>query len=471
MPVEELKATLLSGQHILYTRLIEAQIKSRQPHEAAQTILESKGGAWIDLAAPPRVHAPDPTWLQAREALTKWQEEQRFASESAYAAYCQKQVQEAEVALIQASRYAAHMREPMPLPTIDAVQDSLPDESVLIEYLAGTKHVFACLITLQMPPRWIKVGKAEEIRTLLSRTTLMLKTLQHSSSAEERMQAAQAQQPVLMTYLARLYAILVAPLEPYLPAGGSLLVSPDDVLFAVPWAALVTPDGYLGERYTLMLVPSGALLAGSHQPTHTADTPTSEPLALGCAGDPPLHYVRDELTAIQQHIPTMRCMYPASRQQMHWESAPICLHIAAHGHMHRHTPLLSWLELADGKLLLLDVLTLRLYGTYLVTLSACDTATLPEQGGILLAMAGAFLSVGAQAVLASLWNVDDQATHYLMAAVYAALQQGAPLSHAVAQAQRSVRSHGYEHPYYWASFQTLARTAQPHVILSRERPD
>jgi CHAT domain-containing protein len=465
MPVEELKANLLSGQHVVYARLIEAQIKGRQPLEATQTILESKGGAWIDLATPPRTGDPDPAWLQARETLTKWQEEQRFASEPDYAAYCQQQVQEAETVLVAATRHTARLREPQPLPSVTDVQGHMPHDSILIEYLVGTRHIFACVIASDTRPHWVKLGKVDEITSLSGRTALLLKTLQNSTNSEQRLQTALAQQQALDTQLARLYDLLLAPLESYLPAAGTLILSPDDILFAVPWAALVTPDGYLGERYALTLVPSGAVLGISRQPL---DSPTAAPVAFGWAGNPPLHYIQDELTAIQQTMPTLRCVYPASRHQIRWDTAPTWLHIAAHGHIHRQTPLLSWIELADGRLLLVDVLTLNLHGTHLVTLSACDTATLPEQGGILLALAGAFLSVGAQSVLASLWKVDDQATLLLMATFYAALQQAIPLAQALAQAQQEVRRRGYEHPYYWASFQLLTRCAAPSVPISND---
>lgn len=128
-----------------------------------------------------------------------------------------------------------------------------------------------------------------------------------------------------------------------------------------------------------------------------------------------------------------------------------------HGHINPQSPLLSQLIFADGALLLADVLNLHVYGTALVTLSACDTATTPERGGVALALAGAFLTAGAQAVVASLWPVDDTATALMMEHLYAGLSAGQPISQALAHAQAHLRTAGYSHPYYWASFQALVR--------------
>ncbi|MEM7538242.1 MAG: hypothetical protein AAF639_39105, partial [Chloroflexota bacterium] len=46
MPVEELKANLLTGQMDIYVQLIETQLKNNRSHRASQTLLEAKGGIW-----------------------------------------------------------------------------------------------------------------------------------------------------------------------------------------------------------------------------------------------------------------------------------------------------------------------------------------------------------------------------------------------------------------------------------------
>jgi CHAT domain-containing protein len=231
------------------------------------------------------------------------------------------------------------------------------------------------------------------------------------------------------------------------------VVGADGPLYELPWAALPVAGQSLSERYEVRVLPSAAVLALPE----AAAPPARPPLALGYAGEPPLLAVEAELARIRAVVPEMRVSYPAGRSDLVWGTAPRWLHIAAHGHLNRRAPLLSRLALADGDFLWAEALHLPLWGTELVTLSACETGVLPERGGVALALAGAFLCAGARAVLASLWAVDDEAAQVLMAALYAALQAGAALPAALRQAQAETRAAGYAHPYYWAAFQPLAR--------------
>ena len=243
----------------------------------------------------------------------------------------------------------------------------------------------------------------------------------------------------------------------YLPTSGALIIAPDGYLFETPWTALHDGVVYLSQRYTLSLTPSTALFAIPS--TSPAVTSAHRSLrALGFIGDPPLRFVAAELAAIQHAFPEGLIANPATAADLTWDAAPAFLHIAAHGRIRRDAPLLSALELANGPLLLTEVLNFNLRGTQLVTLSACETGTTPEQGGVLLALVGAFLCAGAETVLASLWPVDDEATQILMANLYQQLRSGLRPTQALQQAQHAVRSAGYTHPFYWAAFQPLGRT-------------
>jgi CHAT domain-containing protein/tetratricopeptide (TPR) repeat protein len=91
----------------------------------------------------------------------------------------------------------------------------------------------------------------------------------------------------------------------------------------------------------------------------------------------------------------------------------------------------------------------------LVVLSACRTAVGEEvQGEGLLGTSRAFLLSGASQVLASLWDVDDEATAELMKRFHEAyLREGLPPAQALQEAQRSMRSSSrWRAPHYWAGF-------------------
>lgn len=91
------------------------------------------------------------------------------------------------------------------------------------------------------------------------------------------------------------------------------------------------------------------------------------------------------------------------------------VHIAAHGIASSSNPMDGgFVALSDGRLTARQIQNLSLEGHPLVVLSACQTALgRPLEGGI-VGVARAFLLAGSTAVVASLWNVDDQATAAIM---------------------------------------------------------
>ena len=94
-----------------------------------------------------------------------------------------------------------------------------------------------------------------------------------------------------------------------------------------------------------------------------------------------------------------------------------------------------------------------LRGYQLVTLSACETAKGKEASGdIMVSLETAFLRAGTPTILASLWEVDDQATGIMMKTFYRNLRtQGK--SEALRRAQLALlKDPAYVYPYYWAPF-------------------
>ncbi len=96
---------------------------------------------------------------------------------------------------------------------------------------------------------------------------------------------------------------------------------------------------------------------------------------------------------------------------------------------------------------------MQLMGYQLVTLSACETAMGKEASGdIMVSLETAFLRAGTPTILASLWEVDDQATGMLMKTFYHNLtRQGK--AEALRRAQVALlKDPRYVYPYYWAPF-------------------
>jgi CHAT domain-containing protein len=91
----------------------------------------------------------------------------------------------------------------------------------------------------------------------------------------------------------------------------------------------------------------------------------------------------------------------------------------------------------------------------LVTLSACETALGKDVTGEgVVGLARAFFYAGADAVLASLWNVDDAASAEWMGRFYEGVRGGQPPDAAARDAKLAFLRGGGRlgHPYYWAPF-------------------
>jgi len=108
----------------------------------------------------------------------------------------------------------------------------------------------------------------------------------------------------------------------------------------------------------------------------------------------------------------------------------------------------------DGLLTALEVAGLDLWGTKLVTLSACDTGVGEVMNGEgVQGLRRALVLAGSESQVMSLWPVLDTTTRDLMVPYYKALRQGKGRSDGLRQAQlRMLRSQDCQHPFYWAAF-------------------
>ena len=106
----------------------------------------------------------------------------------------------------------------------------------------------------------------------------------------------------------------------------------------------------------------------------------------------------------------------------------------------------------DGILSAFEAQNLRLDGTELVVLSACNTgAGVVKTGEGVFGLQRALKVAGAQNLLLSLWSVDDQVTQLMMSTFYAQWLSGQSRPTAFRAAQETVRAK-YPQPFYWGAF-------------------
>jgi CHAT domain-containing protein len=283
----------------------------------------------------------------------------------------------------------------------------------------------------------------------------------------------------------------------------NLVFSLDRVTRYIPMSAVFDGEKYLVENYNISTIISANLTKMSDRlPPGTQNTSV---LAMGLsnavAGFNPLPNVPKELDAIVRQSSTdSQGIYrglkllnqtfdrKALRDNL---AGHLILHIATHGKFIPGNSYDSFLLLGNGeKLPIPDIQSLRdLSKVHLVVLSACETA-LGETGQDGTEIAGLsyyFLSGGAKAVMASLWQVNDESTRLLMEQFYSNLAKSttqSPITKAQAlrQAQLSLiqgnqtsvanansrtslevqprpggqtaatTASGFSHPFYWAPF-------------------
>jgi CHAT domain-containing protein len=299
----------------------------------------------------------------------------------------------------------------------------------------------------------------------------------------------------------RLDAALMQPMRPALGSATLIYLSPDGALNLVPFGALVDEqDRYLVETVTFNYVSSGRDLMRTPSPAPTARgaavvvaNPAFDPGGAATGAAPtrsalgnhfePLPGTAAEAEAIKSLLAGARVFTGDQATETALKSvvAPRVLHVATHGFFLEdqdlaaatapgsaatvEDPMLrSGLVFAganagrsgadDGVLTALEAAALDLGGTELVVLSACETGVGDVRTGEgVFGLRRAFMVAGAETLVMSLWQVDDDATKRLMEEFYGRLAKGEGRAEALRQASIALlRDPARRHPFYWASF-------------------
>jgi CHAT domain-containing protein/Tfp pilus assembly protein PilF len=373
-----------------------------------------------------------------------------------------------------------------------------------IRLLLGEQHAYAIVVT---------ANAREKVELKATPGELRSKVLQ---VRDDLRSPASNPKP----HLAELYAMVVAPLEPELkalvaqaPQAGqtpvpTLLWSLDGVLRYVPMAALYDGTRYMAERFNNVLFTPDSY---GHMTT-PVDTNTAgmRVLAMGLSksygGLPALPGVMPELEAVVRdpavpasHGPMDGRLLPNDQFTLAALKAELgdgnrfpVVHIASHfvvetGGGDEPYLMLGGDTAGDSQgysltLSRMETSSISFHGTRLLTLSACSTAkgdTTANDGREMDSPGMIAQQGGAEAVIATLWDVNDASTSRLMSDFYSrwvkapaegkaeALRQAqlALLRGGAVAATQNDRGleiiqegtgaplmKGYAHPFYWAPF-------------------
>jgi CHAT domain-containing protein/tetratricopeptide (TPR) repeat protein len=263
-----------------------------------------------------------------------------------------------------------------------------------------------------------------------------------------------------------LYKRLLRPMQSAI-AGRDLLIVPHGSLHYVPFAALHDGEKFLMQGRALRYLPS-AMLLGLMPEARAFSASTQDPVnRILILGNPDLGQAALDLPAAQLEAQDLQTMFAKNSELFVRLAATETLikeraydfshiHVASHGEFSADAPLESRLKLSkdaknDGMLSVSEIYGLRLNAS-LVMLSACETGLGSiSSGDDVVGLTRGFLYAGAQNVVGSLWEVDDDATAELSRLMYAGMKKGLPVGKALAEAQEQLMRKK-PHPYFWAAF-------------------
>jgi len=251
-------------------------------------------------------------------------------------------------------------------------------------------------------------------------------------------------------HLRSLYQELVAPVASELKAE-HLVFAPHDMLHHLPFHALFDGEQYVIDRFTVSYAPSGSIYALSHRQKTASSSAASLVMGVPDAKTP---CIADEIRSVARALPLAQSFLgEAATLAKLRELGPTSrfIHIATHGFFRQDNPLFSGIRLGDGQLSLYDLYQMRLPAE-LVTLSGCATGlNVVAAGDELLGLIRGLIHAGAQSLMLSLWDVDDQSSARLMSSFYGKLMASGNKAVALKGAMQELRKTA-PHPFYWAPF-------------------
>jgi len=364
--------------------------------------------------------------------------------------------------------------------TLEEVRNQLDDESVMIEFFYGEKHIYALAITRnQISP--VIIPNSKELKNLVMGITRDIGERKFDPKAYHQM-----------------YKMLIKPLESNFTNATHLTVVPDGPLHYVPFEIFITSDmdaatkEYLVHRYTINYLHSLSLPEiyknqGSTYISYLGISPeynkAGNPLlASRSARDIQIGEALEKLPMAEQEIKKSASIW--NGESLYNENATEenfkkyardagIIHIASHAIIDDEDPMNSKLVFSSGEDMQEDGLlhTYELYNmqlnAQLACLSACNTGFGQIKSGEgVVSLAKGFFYAGVPNVLMSLWSVPDRSTSEIITYFYEELKKGAGKSDALRNAKLKYLESAdanTSNPYYWAAFTMIGDNEPLHL--------
>jgi CHAT domain-containing protein len=356
---------------------------------------------------------------------------------------------------------------PVALPQL---QSALSPDQLLIEYVLANPNSYALAIT----------NAGVHAYTLAARSMIEA----NATKYREELHAKLADP----TFAQTLFDELLAPISEY-NNKRDLVIVPDGELHLLPFSALARNHEYVLSSHTVDVAPSStafAILKRQSEEKQEAQIPyvgvaawtqqtNSRNPILRAIGGPErdqfvaLPHSEEEAESISHDLPKPNTILLGADatetrfKQLSTESTEV-IHLALHGYADVDYPDRSALIFApepngpnDGLLQAREIRELHIRAR-LVTLSACDTGVGPVGEADVANVVNAFIEAGADSVVSTLWDLEDESTEHLMTLFYSRLAQHERKIDALRSAQLDLLRQGLP-PYFWAGVQIVGDPA------------
>ena len=283
-----------------------------------------------------------------------------------------------------------------------------------------------------------------------------------------------------------LYDMVISPIADMIQ-GEEVTIVPDGPLLLAPFPAFKDQTSrFLAETFAIRLIPT--LNSSKVMATQRPEQHRSANNAL-LVDDPWVGGVRIKTKRLQQlpsakaevemigkilNIDPLTGEAATKREVLSRLSSATLVHIAAHGKVETGEIVLSPNPNSSRKpkeedylLTMEDVLNSNLQAK-MVVLSCCHSGRGKIKAEGVVGIARAFLGAGAQSVLASLWALDDDASHEFMKHFYTHLVKGQSASKSLNRARKCMReSEKFSDVKHWAPFVLIGDNVTFHFGQTR----
>src|SRR6266536_955725 len=339
--------------------------------------------------------------------------------------------------------------------SLELIRSKIPPGSLILEYYEARGTIYACLLgkdRLELCPL-APAGRVREVFRLLQ-----FQLSKFRIGPDYVRKFAESMYSDTERHLRELYSYLIAPVLRSLDAE-HLIVVPHGFLHYLPFAALHDGEHSLIDEFSLSGAPSSSVYYLCSERRVSAPGGS---LVLGIP-DPLTPHIPDEARTVASSLPNARLFIgDEATHELLRRYAPESrfIHIATHGLFRQDNPMFSAIRLGNSELNLFALYQLRL-SAELVTLSGCGTGLNVVVGSDeLLGLVRGLLYAGAQALLVTLWDVNDESTADFMTLFYRLLENCPNKATALQRAMQGLRE-AHPHPYFWAPFQLIGNFQRP----------